>query len=145
MELNQIASVVAEAEQVATITIYKPNGDAYEGPDGSPCTLSFTGPESRAYAAAKKDLTRVALRQGKRRLDVDDVTKGRVKLAAAPVTAWAGWTDGGTQAPFTPANLEMLLQVEHILAQLEEGISSHGDFFPKSSPSLLTTSVQTPA
>lgn len=132
MDLGQIETVVAQSEQVATITVFQPNDEPYRGSDGKESTLSFTGSESRAFRAARDSVTRRVLRSRKTRLEADDIERNRIDLAASVVTAWSGWEIGGKPAPCTPENVKALLKVEHILVQLEGAINGHADFFGKS-------------
>lgn len=133
MKLSQLATVVAQSEQIATITIYQPNGQPYTGTGGE-CTISFTGSESKAYLHERTRIQRRALNRRKMNTEPADVLRNRIDLAAAAVTGWANWEDDNDEpAPCTPQNVKNLLQVEHILVQLEEGIAGHADFFAKPS------------
>lgn len=139
MRMSKLKDVVAASEQPTTVTIYMPSGEPYLGPDGKPCTITHTGKESKAFVAGREAIQRRMLRQRKTKLEPADLQRNRIDQAAAPVTAWSGWTedDEVTPAALNTANLHSLLSVEHILEQLEESIEAHGsaDFFTSSSPS----------
>jgi hypothetical protein len=130
MKLQQVSQVVAESERVATITIYQPNDEPYRGADGEEATLSFTGSESKAYRHAREIIQRRTLRKQQTKLEPADILRNQVDLASAVVTGWSGWEDdNGQPAAFSRDGVRQLLQAEHILSQLQEGINRHASFF----------------
>ncbi len=136
MKLGAIDAVVAESEREATITITRPDGEPYRAADGTECTITFTGDQSRTYRAERERIRRRALNSRKSKVDPKDVDRNRIDIAAAAVTRWSGWEgDDDQPAACTPENVKRLLKAEHILVQLEEGIASHSDFFTSASPS----------
>lgn len=127
--------VVQQDEQAVTGTIYQPSGDAYLAADGSECTLTVQGKESKRYRRAKDAQTRRMLRSKKNKLEPADIRANRVELVIAVLTGWHGWEDGDKPAELNEENAKQLLRVDHILDQAEELIEGHADFFKKSSQS----------
>lgn len=140
MDIGQIGSIVAQSEEGATAIIYQPNGEPYRGADGKNSTITALGSESKAYRAARDTITRRALRQGRRRIEPDELLKNRIDLAAACVIDWSGWESGGKSYPLTPANVRTLIAAEHILTQVEELIQEHANHFLQNSNGSSPTS-----
>lgn len=146
MDINaELDAVIAESERKAVRTIYKPNGEAYQAPDGSDCTVSLLGMESARVKKALDSNTRALLQAKKTKREPEDVRKARVRVAVAACPEWHGWTAGKDLAECTEANVRHLLRADHILEQFEEGINGHAeavgsDFFLSNSTSSSTSS-----
>lgn len=134
MKLSAVKAKVSESERVATLVIYQPDGEPYRSKSGEECTLSFTGSESKAYRIERERIQRRSLNRRQTKVDPADILKNRVDLAAAPLTGWTGWEDDDDEpAAFSKEGAKGLLEVEHILTQLEAGIEAHASFFGKPS------------
>lgn len=133
MNLKQLEQQRELSEQGATVTIYQLNGEPYLAPDGSECTVTVVGPESKRVKAARKANTQKAFNKRRLKLDAEMVERNRVTLAAAAVVDWHGWTvevEGkDVAAELTPENLHVLLSYDHILEQVEAAVQDHADFF----------------
>lgn len=132
-DLGEIQAAVAHEDESVAVPIYQRNGDPYLGADGEQATISVVGSESKTYHRERQKQRRRMLKQRKTTLDVEDLDRDRLDLAAACVTGWAGWEMGGQPFPFSPENARRLLAVEHILEQVERGIDRHADFFASNS------------
>lgn len=136
MDINKIQVEVAKDENGVVVPINQKNGEPYVGADGKPATVTVVGSESKRYRAARDAISRKMLRGRRSRLEPEDLMRNRVDMAAAGVIDWSGWESNGKPAPCTPENVKaLLLAADHILEQVESGISEHADFFANSSKS----------
>jgi len=136
MDISKIQAEVAKDETGVVVPINQKSGDPYLAANGTPATVTVVGSESKKYRAARDSISRKMLRGRRTRLEPADLTNNRVEMAAAAVTDWHGWEAGGKPAPCTPENVKALLMAaDHILEQVESGISEHADFFANSSKS----------
>lgn len=133
MDLTQLDAEIAKDETGVLVPLFQKNGDPYTAADGAPSTVTVVGSESARYRAAKSDIMRRALNQRRTKLEPADIARNRVDLAVAAVIEWAGWEAGGKPAACTPDNVRSLMRAEHILEQVEAGISGHADFFSRPS------------
>lgn len=129
MDITQLNAEVAKDETGVTIEISKKDGTPYLAADGTPCTITVLGSESKRYRDARDLTQRRALHKRRVKLEPADIMRNRIELAAAAITDWHGWEIGGKEAACTPEHIQTLLKVYHILEQVEEGIESHADFF----------------
>ena len=143
MDIALLDRLHATDEEPSEIAILLKNGEPLTAKDGTPCTISVLGEESKAYRREETAITRAMLRSRKDRLEPEDLLKNRVRQAAACVVAWSGFEIGGVSAPCTPDNVKAVLQHGWILTQVERRIASHADFFGQSSPDSSTTSAGT--
>jgi hypothetical protein len=132
-DIGEVAAAVEQDEEVADIPIYQKNGDPYLGADGSPSTVGVIGSESKEYNRALDKIARKGMRRGVP--SAEETRDRRIDLAAAAVKRWSGWESGGKPFDFSPKNVKHLLGAQHILEQVEAGISRHADFFERGSPS----------
>lgn len=135
MDINALKSKVAQDDTPVTIPIYQKDGDPYLAADGTPATIDVVGSESKRYKAARTKITKNMLRSRRVRVEPEDLQRNRIAMAAAAVTGWHGWENGNEPLACTEENIAMLLGIEHVLEQVEAGISAHTDFFKQSSSS----------
>ena len=132
--IQEVEAQVAQSEEGVPIPIEKPDQTPYLAPDGTPCTITVLGPESKRVLAAEK-ANRAKARSVS--LDDDDAQQMEIDRAAAAVIAWHGWTEtrGGEEVPTpcTPEHVKALLRVKHIRNQVIIGIARHGALFTKRS------------
>jgi hypothetical protein len=133
-DINRIKDEIAQDEVAQAVPINQKNGEPYLAPDGSPCTVSVLGSDAKRVQAARDTIQRRMLRARRVKLDPADLRANRIDLAAAAVTGWYGWTAGDVEFPCTPENIRALLSSEHVLEQVETGITGHADFFVTASP-----------
>lgn len=131
-DLNDIKQAAAQDEEIVDLEMHDRDGNPYLAPDGTPATFGIRGRESKAVKQARDAVQRRLLRDRRTTLTPEDVRKNRVQIASAAVVRWHGWTAGGNDLPFTPENLAALLQIDHLLDQVEEGVGGHSSFFAKS-------------
>lgn len=129
MDIKTITADLAKDEQGVEITIYNKNGEEYRAADDTPATITVTGTDAKKYRAEKHAIQREYMQSRKAKLSVEDVTKNRIRQASAGVTGWHGWESDGTALECTPENVRALLGIEHILEQVEAGITGHSAFF----------------
>ncbi len=135
MDINTLKFKVAQDDTPVTIPIYQKDGDPYLAADGTPATIDVVGSESKRYKAARTQITKTMLRSRRARVEPEDLQRNRITMAAAAVTGWHGWENGSDALPCSEENIKSLLEVEHILDQVEAGIAAHADFFKQSSNS----------
>jgi hypothetical protein len=128
---TQLDDIIAQDEEGVVTPIYQKNDEPYLAPDGTPCTMTILGAESKRVTKATEATQR---RLGRRRKQEDAVQVMRVERAIASVTAWHGWTEGDRPAECTPDNLRKVCRAQHILVQIELARDGHADFFAKTSP-----------
>lgn len=116
-------------ERVADIPIYQKNGDPYLAADGTPATIGVTGSDAKAYKLEKQNVQRELIRQGKKQMEPADIERRRIRMASAAIQRWHGWEANGKPFDCTKDNAKALLSIEHILEQVEEGITGHASFF----------------
>lgn len=134
--LKQVREKAAGSERVADVPIFQPDGTPYLAKDGSQSTIGVYGPESKKFNAARDALTQKLIRQGGKKQTPDSLRIQRIAQAAAVVARWHGWEDDeGAEIRCDEGNVTELLKVDHILEQVELGISGHADFFVNSSSS----------
>lgn len=127
-------AVIAQDEEKAVVTIFQKNGDAYLAPDGSECTVTLLGMESKRVKAALDKNTRALLQAKRQKREPKDVLAARIRVVIAAMTGWHGWVldDAATEtAQLNDANVRLLVRADHILDQVEAGIAGHADFFLK--------------
>lgn len=134
-DLSSIDQIVSAAEQSVTGVIYQPNGDPYLAPDGTECTISVQGKESKAYRRARDMILRRGLRSRKANIEPHEVRQNRVDQAAAVFTGWHGWTEGERILECAPEYVKRWLAHDHLLEQAEALIEGHASFFSKNSAS----------
>lgn len=128
---TQLDSIIAQDEEGVDTIIYDKNEEPYRAPDGSPCTMTILGAESKRVTKATETVQRRFGRRGKQENAVQEM---RVERAIAAVTRWHGWTAGERPADCTPENLRQTCRALHILIQIEAARDGHADFFVKDSP-----------
>lgn len=134
MDIQQVAAAVAQDEEGVVVPINGRDDEPYLAADGSPATITVLGSESKKLRQVRDgQFKRLLKHRGK--LEAKDIRENRIELAAAAVVSWSGWTANGAPFECTPGNVKALLEHEHILTQVEEGINRHADFFAKSSSS----------
>lgn len=135
MDLGQLQAEVAKDEQKVVIPINKKDGSPYMSSDDKQCTITILGSESKAYRAARDASTKRALSARRTKLTPDDVMRNRKEQASAVVVDWFGWDTAGEPAACSNENVLAVLDVYHILEQVEDGIERHADFFAAQSGS----------
>lgn len=123
----KLDAVIADDELGAVIPIFQKDGTPYLSLTGEPSTVTVVGNE----ATSAKKIARTQMRRAIRRAgqaEPEDIETNRAEKAAAQVIAWFGWDDGTTDVPCTPENVKHWLRAEHILAQVEAGITRHAAF-----------------
>jgi len=129
MDVKDLDKLVAADEEGVTITIYQKTGAPYLAADGTESTMTVLGSESKKYKAAQRQVTDRIVKRRRATVNVDDLERNAVFLAASAVIDWHGWESGAKTLPCTPENVQMLLRVVHIREQVEEAIRGHSDFF----------------
>lgn len=132
-ELEQARQQVEAQETPVAVPIFRPDGEPYEAPDGTQCTISVLGAESKQAQRADDINARRILRAQRRKLEPADLRRNKIEKAAALVTAFHGWEEDGQPLEFNRDNVRKLLAFEHILDQVETGINAHADFFSNAS------------
>jgi hypothetical protein len=135
MDIKLLQAQVAQDDTPVTIPIYQKDGDPYLAADGTPATIDVVGNESKKYRLARLAVQKQMLRSRRTRVEPEDLQRNRIALAAAAVTGWHGWEADGKALEASPENVRALLSVEHILDQVEAGVSLHADFFKQNSSS----------
>jgi hypothetical protein len=137
MKISALKEAVAQDEEGAVLPVEGKDGEPYTAADGTPCTITVVGSESKRMRAAVDRQTRRVLRNQRTKMDPDALRTNRIELAAAAVVAWHGFEDeAGTDVPCTPENVtEVLGAADHVLEQVEAGVRRHASFFAKSSAS----------
>lgn len=133
-DLRQAQEQVEAQENPVEVPIYKPNGEPYEAPDGTQCTISVLGSESKQARRADDINARRILRAQRRKLEPDDIRRNQLEKATALVTGFHGWEEDGQPLEFSKDNVRKLLAYDHILDQVQTGIDAHADFFTTASP-----------
>lgn len=124
-DLQAVVGQIAADEQPRDVTIYQRNGLPYLAADGTPATISVLGSESAKYKQLRADVYRDLANA----VSADDAAATRIAIAAAAVVAWHGWESDGKPLPCSVTNVRGLLVLEHILIQVENGVSRRADFF----------------
>lgn len=126
--LQTVLDQIAKDDTGVAIPILQRNGKPYLAADGSKATITVIGSESTRFRKAR---TAVYRKSAESPQDDDEINAAsRIALAASAVTGWHGWeSSNGTPLLCEPKNVEVLLSVEHILAQVEAGIRRSSDFF----------------
>lgn len=137
-DLQQAREQVEAQEQPVAVPIYQPNGEPYEAPDGSQCTISVLGSESEKARRADEINARRILRAQRRRLEPEDIRRNQLEKAAALVVDFHGWEENGQPLEFSKDSVRKLLAFDHILDQVQAGIDGHADFFTTASPTSLS-------
>lgn len=123
--------VSKDAEGVET-PIRRRNGDWYLAPDGKTrATLTIIGSESERYRAHREAEYKAAAKAAEQ--PAAELTTRRI--AAGAVIAWHGWGPTMEDPPCTVENVAALLEIEHILGQVQERIAKGSDFFVTASAS----------
>lgn len=136
--VGDIKKKVALDEEGAEVPIYQKNGDPYLGSDGEQSTFTVVGTESKKYRAAKHAHLRRLQKRGRRggaKESPEQLERDSRELISAAVIGFSGWEDGKTPLAFTPENVMMLLEFDHIFEQVNVGVQAHSDFFSKGSGS----------
>ena len=135
--IKDIKKVVAQDEEGAVIPLFQKNGEPYVGLDGEQSTFTVLGSESKQYRAAKhthmRKLQKRARGRGGVSEDPKQLERDSRELIAAAVIGFSGWDEGGKELPFTPENVRMFLDVDHIFEQVNMGVQGHADFFSQNS------------
>ena len=132
MDIAGIAREMELEEDGAVMPVVQKNGAPYLGADGEPATFTIVGADSKRVQAAERANTRKTINRGARsKITPEALQEGRVTIASAAVISWTGWEDSeGVAWPCTPDNVRQLLAAAPwILRQVEDGVSSHADFF----------------
>lgn len=132
-DLQQAQEQIEAQETPVAIPIFKPNGEPYEAPDGTQCTISVLGSESKKARQADDINARRILQAQRRRLEPADIRRNQLEKAAALVTDFHGWEENGAPLEFNKDNVRKLLAFDHILDQVQRGINAHADFFTTAS------------
>lgn len=132
MDIKELEAEVAKDEEGIAIPIRRRNGKPYLASDGKPCTITVLGSESKVYRSTRDKLGKKLARS-----DGDGLTQEQFdrELAASAIVAWHGWESNGKPLPLVKENVVGLLQVEHILIQVQGGIVRAADFFAADSSS----------
>lgn len=133
MSTEKLDELLALDERRAEVTIYAKGGDPYLGANGEPSTITVVGSESKRVRDAQRASTKRLIRGRRSKLTPEDMEQNRIAVAAAAVVDWSGWEDGDSPLPCTPDNVRRLLQVPHILEQVESAVNGHADFFANAS------------
>lgn len=132
--IKQVREKAAGSERIADVPIFEPDGTPYRAKDGSPATIGVYGPESKRHNAARDALTQKLIRQGGKKPTPEALRQTRIEQAAAVVARWHGWeAEDGAEIRCDHDNVVELLRTDHVLEQVEAGISGHADFFERSS------------
>ena len=83
MDIKQLDKVVAADEEGAVITIYQKNGDPYTAADGTPCTMTVVGSESKRYKDAKRQSAKRMLKKRRTTLEPEEVEENAIRQATA--------------------------------------------------------------
>lgn len=132
---NDIQTEIAQDEEIVDVPIFKKDGSPYLAPDGeTQCTIGVRGSDSKKVKTARDANQRKLLRDRRTKMTPEELRANRTTVAAAAIARWQGWTSGDDGAfDCSPENVRAMLSVDHILEQVEEGITGHADFFAKSS------------
>ena len=128
-DINAIQTEIAQDEVAHAISIMKKDGSPYLARDGkTPCTIDVLGSDAHPVKLARDSATRRLLRGRRIKMEPADLRANRVAIAVSAITGWSGWDAGDTGFPFTPENAILMLGADHILEQVEAGITDHSDF-----------------
>jgi hypothetical protein len=133
-DLAAVQQDLATDEEGVVVPILKKTFDPYLGADGKESTITVLGSDSKAYRRAMEANQRRAIKLAGR-VTPADLDQNRIDQAAAACIAWSGWEVNGQPWAFSSENVKKLLEVRHILNQVEAAIEGHGRFFASSSPS----------
>lgn len=132
MDIRKIHEGVKRDEEGVPVTILDPMDQPYPAPDGTECTITVLGSESKRVRNASIEIARRRTRPGRRyQFTPEDAMEFRIELAAAAVVDWHGWEANGEPWPCEPENVRELLGVRHILVQVETAIQNHAFFTAK--------------
>jgi hypothetical protein len=137
-DITQIRDAVKQDEEGAVVTIFDKNDEPYLAADGTPCTMTVLGSESRRVRKAQLELAKRRTRPGRStRFTLEEAEELQIEQSAAAVTAWHGFEDAnGVELPCTPENVKTVLGLaQHILLQVQSAIQDHARFFAKPSES----------
>jgi hypothetical protein len=134
--IKQVTEAVERQEHPVAVPIYGLDAEPYYALDGTPATISVVGSESKRMRKFE-DVQRERIRQGVFQMDNPlEEYRRRVERVVEAVAAWHGWDDGEKELECTSANVRAFFsteEAEHILRQVERGISGHGVFSKASS------------
>lgn len=130
MKLSELKAAVATDEEGVVVPIEGKDGEAYTADDGSPCTMTVVGMESKRLRSVGDRQTRRVLRNQVTKPTPEMLRSDRVEKAAAAVIAWHGWEDDhGADIPCSPENVAALLdEADHVLEQVEAAVRRHASF-----------------
>lgn len=135
MEISTSNSVAEREDQGSTVHLVDETGEPmFEG--GKPVTITVVGTYSKMYRRVQNE-QRIRNLKGRRTQPTPDIIDARANEAIAGcVLAWEGFTSEGKPFPYTRENAAILFaQAPWIRDQVEEAMSDHASFFPKSSAS----------
>lgn len=135
MDVKALDAELQQDETIADIVIYKKDGSPYLAADGTPSTVGVTGTDADAYRKEKHAIQRELLSSRRTKLDPEDLTRNRIRQAAAGVKRWHGWEDDDEELKCERNNVRAVCKIEHILEQIEAGIAGHASFFSSNSNS----------
>jgi hypothetical protein len=127
-----LKQIVGQDEEGVEVVIYQRSGDPYLAPDGSECTMTFVGSESKRYRdAERRQQRRLFKRARTRSVDItpEETEAEAVELAAAACIDWHGWELDGKTAPCEPDNVKAVLRYKHIFEQANAAIQGHAAIF----------------
>lgn len=134
MDIGKIKELVELDEEGAVVPITGKDDEPYLAADGTPCTITVLGSESKRVKAAQMAIQRRRVKPGRRGFSFtpEEAELARIEQAAAAVIDWHGWEDGnGKPVPCIPENIKELLSIQHILVQVELGIGNHSFFIER--------------
>ena len=142
MDIRELHAAVAQDDEVIDVPITKRDGTPYLAADGSPSTIGVVGIEAVRYREARHQYSKELIAAAQERPEGEKpdesfhaVTERRIRFAAGAVMRWHGWESEGEDWPCTPENIQALLQVEHILLQVESAVAKRARFFGPASKS----------
>lgn len=104
--------------------------------DKKPVTITVVGTYSKTYRRVQNEQRLKVLKGRRVQLTPDAVDAKANEALAACVLGWEGFTSEGKPFPYSRDNAAALFaQAPWIREQVEEAMSDHASFFPKSSAS----------